>query len=59
MGSLQTTSRRFGIAGELFSFFWNSKRRWMAPILVALFICAALLVFAEIPGVAPFIYSMF
>jgi len=32
MGFFRTTGQRFGIAGELFSFFWSNKRWWMTPI---------------------------
>jgi uncharacterized protein DUF5989 len=59
MGFLGTTSHRFGIAGELFSFFWSNKRRWMVPILVSLLLFGVLLIFAESSAIAPFIYSMF
>jgi hypothetical protein len=59
MGFLGETTHRFGIVGELFSFFWGHKRRWMVPILVSLIIFAVLLIFAETPALAPFIYSMF
>ena len=56
---VKTTGRRFGIAGELFSFLFRSKRGWMAPILVALFLFAVLLILSESSAIAPFIYSMF
>jgi len=59
MGFLGATTHRFGIAGELFSFFWSNKRRWMMPILVSLLVFAVLLIFAESSVIAPFIYSMF
>jgi hypothetical protein len=59
MGFLQSTSQRFGIAGELFSFFWNNKRWWMVPILVTLFLFGVLLVLAQSSAIAPFIYTLF
>ena len=59
MGMLQTTGQRFGIAGELFSFFWSNKRWWMVPILVTLFLFGALLVLAQSSAIAPFIYTLF
>jgi hypothetical protein len=59
MGMLQTTSQRFGIAGELFSFFWSNKRWWMVPILVTLFLFGVLLVLAQSSAIAPFIYTLF
>ena len=42
MGFMKTTGHRFGIAGELFSFFWSNKRWWMTPILITLGIFALL-----------------
>jgi len=59
MGMLQTTGQRFGIAGELFSFFWSNKRWWMVPILITLFLFGVLLVFAQSSAIAPFIYTLF
>jgi hypothetical protein len=59
MGFLRTTGQRFGIAGELFTFFWNNKRWWMTPILVTLGLFALLLILAQSSAIAPFIYSFF
>ncbi len=59
MGFIGTTGRRFGIAGELFSFLFRNKRGWMAPILLGLFLFAVLLIISESSAIAPFIYSMF
>jgi hypothetical protein len=59
MGVLKTTGRRFGIAGELFTFFWNNKRWWITPILVTLCLFAVLLILAQSSAIAPFIYSFF
>jgi hypothetical protein len=59
MGILKTTGHRFGIAGELFSFFWNNKRWWITPILVTLCLFAVLLILAQSSAIAPFIYSFF
>jgi len=59
MGFLGTASHRFGIAGELFAFFWSNKRRWMMPVLLGLLLFAVLLIFAESSAIAPFIYTMF
>ena len=59
MRFMATTGRRFGIVGELFSFFFRNKRGWLAPVLVALFLFAVLLILSESSAIAPFIYSMF
>ena len=59
MGFWQTTTHRFGIAGELFSFFWANKRWWMIPMMVMLFLFGALLILAQSSAIAPFIYTLF
>ena len=59
MGFFTTTGHRFGIARELFSFFWNNKRWWMTPILITLGLFAVLLILAQSSAIAPFIYSFF
>ena len=50
---------RFGILGELLSFFWGKKRWWLVPMLVSLFLITALIVLAQSSAVAPFIYTFF
>ncbi len=59
MGILKTTGHRFGIAGELFAFFWSNKRWWITPILVTLCLFGVLLILAQSSAIAPFIYSFF
>ena len=59
MGFLQNTTQRFGIAGELLSFFWANKRWWMVPIVVTLFLFGVLVVLAQSSAIAPFIYTLF
>jgi len=55
----RTTAGRFGIVGELFSFFCSSRRWWLVPMLIALFLIGALIVLAQSSAVAPFIYTLF
>jgi hypothetical protein len=55
----RTTAARFGIVGELVSFFWSSKRWWLVPMLIALFLIGALILLAQSSAVAPFIYTLF
>jgi len=52
-------ARRFGIVGELLSFFWSKKRWWLVPMLVSLFLITVLIVVAQSSAVAPFIYTLF
>lgn len=59
MGLLQAGRRRFGIAGELLSFFWTNKRWWMLPMVVVLFTFAVLFALAQSSAIAPFIYTLF
>jgi hypothetical protein len=50
---------RFGIVGELFSFFWKNKRGWIMPMLVALLLVGTLIALAQSSAIAPFIYTLF
>ena len=59
MGFVRIAKRRFGIAGELLSFFWSNKRWWMLPITIVLFLFGALLMLAQSSAIAPFIYTFF
>jgi len=59
MGFLRTTGQRFGIAGELLSFFWANKRWWLVPMLLTLFLFGLLLILAQSSAIAPFIYTLF
>jgi len=59
MSFLASTARRFGIAGELFSFLMANKRWWMLPMIGALLLFGILLVVAQSSAIAPFIYTLF
>jgi len=59
VGFLRVAARRFGIAGELFSFLWSNKRWWMLPMVGVLFLFGALLILAQSSAIAPFIYTLF
>jgi hypothetical protein len=59
MGFLTVAQRRFGIAGELLSFFWNNKRWWLLPVVSIILVLAVVLVLASNPAIAPFIYTLF
>jgi hypothetical protein len=58
MNIIRNAARNFGIAGELVSFFW-SKRWWLVPMIVTLFLLIALIVLAQSSAIAPFIYTLF
>jgi hypothetical protein len=59
MNFVQVTARRFGIAGELLSFFVSHKRWWILPIVIVVLIMGILLLLAESSAIAPFIYTLF
>jgi hypothetical protein len=58
MKALRNAVRNFGVAGELLSFF-SSKRWWLAPMLVILFLAGVLIVLAQSSTIVPFIYTLF
>ena len=51
--------RRFGIAGELISFFARNKRWWMLPMIFVVLLLGVLLILAQSSVIAPFIYTLF
>jgi len=59
MKILRTAGRKVGIVGEMFSFFWGNKRRWLVPVLISLFLLGVMIVFAQSSAIAPFIYTLF
>jgi hypothetical protein len=54
----QADQRSSGLAGELFGFLRDSRKWWLAPILLALLVIGALAVLAQ-TAAAPFIYTLF
>lgn len=59
VSTARTAARRFGIVGELFSFFWSNKRWWLLPMLITLFLIGTLIILAQSSAIAPFIYTLF
>ena len=59
MGFVQVAARRFGIAGQLFSFLMRNKRWWMMPIVIVLLLMGVLIILAQSSVIAPFIYTLF
>jgi Family of unknown function (DUF5989) len=59
MSVARTAAGRFGVIGELLSFFWSNKRWWLVPMLVALSLFGALILLAQSSAIAPFIYTLF
>jgi hypothetical protein len=52
-------ANRLGIVGELLRFLWKRRLWWLVPMVVLLFIFGVLLIFTQVVGVGPFIYSLF
>ena len=59
MNFIRSIAGKFGVAGELFSFFWSNKRWWLLPMVLTLFLLGALIVLAQTSAIAPFIYTLF
>ncbi len=59
MSLVGTATRRVGIVGELFAFFWNNKRWWLLPMIAVLLLVGVLLIVAQSSAIAPFIYTLF
>ena len=55
----ESLATRFGIVGELISFFWQHKWWWLTPMILVLVIFGLLIFFAQSSAVAPFIYTLF
>jgi hypothetical protein len=59
MSFLKTAQRRFGIGGELLSFFMGNKRWWLLPMLVVLLLFGIIIIVGQSSALAPFIYPLF
>ena len=59
MSFIQVAVRRFGVAGELLSFFVHHKRWWLTPLIVFVLLMSVLLILAQSSAIAPFIYTLF
>jgi len=59
MGFIQVAQRRFGIAGELLSFFARNKRWWMLPMVFVVLLMGVVLILAQSSVIAPFTYTLF
>ena len=50
---------RSRVVSELLLFFWRGKWWWITPIVIAMLLFAALILFAQSSPLAPFIYTLF
>jgi len=59
MGFIETARSRFGIVGELLSFFAKNKRWWLLPVVTMVLLMAVLIILGQSSAIAPFIYTLF
>jgi hypothetical protein len=59
MSWIDSLATRFGIMGELLTFFWQHKWWWLTPMILVLLIFGLLVIFASTSPIAPFIYTLF
>jgi hypothetical protein len=59
MKAARNMTTRLGIMGELLTFLWQRKLRWLIPMVLVLLLFGLLLVFASTSSIAPFIYTLF
>jgi hypothetical protein len=50
---------KLAIIKEFWNFLCTAKKWWLLPIVIALLVLGALLVFAKSSALAPFIYTLF
>ena len=48
-----------GLVGEIWAYFRERKKWWLAPVLLMMVLVGALLIFAQGSALAPFIYTIF
>lgn len=56
---MRSVTSRIGILGELLHFFWLHTWWWLTPMILVLFVVGAFVVLAQVPAIAPFIYTLF
>jgi len=59
MGLVRSAGRRFGVAGELVIFFTCHRHWWMLPVIIVVLLAAGLIILAQSPAFAPFLYPFF
>ncbi len=50
---------KLGVMRELLEFVWKERLWWIIPFFVTLLVIALLLIFAQSPPIAPFLYTAF
>ncbi len=58
-GAFMLTGSRRVLLKEFFSFCWQEKKWWLAPLLILLLVIGIFVIFASSTAIAPLIYSIF
>ncbi len=59
MRILAAAFSRLGTIGEVLAFLCRRKYWWLVPMVVLMLLLSALLMLAQVTGIAPFIYTLF
>jgi hypothetical protein len=59
MKMLRGVFSQLAIVGEIFAFLWARKLWWLIPMMVVLMLLGLLIIFAQVTGIGPFIYTLF
>jgi len=59
MAMVRSAGRRFGIAGELLSYFAGQRRWWMLPLILLVLLGGLLILLGQSSALAPFLYPLF
>ena len=59
MSLFRKAAANIGVIAELLTFFGSTKRWWLLPMLITLFLFGALIIVAQSSAVAPFVYTLF
>jgi hypothetical protein len=59
MKLLRNAGAVVGLAGELLTFLTTKKRWWLIPMLIVLFLFAAVTIAGQSSAISPFVYTLF
>jgi uncharacterized protein DUF5989 len=59
MKLLRNAGAAVGLAGELLTFLATNKRWWLIPMLIVLFLFAAVTIAGQSSAISPFVYTLF
>lgn len=59
MQLLRNAGAAVGLASELLTFLATNKRWWLIPLLIVLFLFAAVTIAGQSSAISPFVYTLF